>query len=155
MSIIKSEIELEELLSRISEKKLKIVFTNGCFDILHPGHIHVLEKSKSFGDILIVGLNSDSSIKNLKGASRPKVKEGDRMKIISSIKYVAHVILFEEDTPLTLIKKIKPHILVKGGDYSLNNIVGSEFVQKNGGEVKVVNLLQGYSSSSLIDKFES
>jgi len=77
------------------------------------------------------------------------------MKIISSIKYVDHVILFEEDTPLTLIKKIKPHILVKGGDYSLNNIVGSEFVQKNGGEVKVVNLLQGYSSSSLIDKFES
>ena len=95
MSIVKSEIELEELLSRISEKKLKIVFTNGCFDILHPGHIHVLEKSKSFGDILIVGLNSDSSIKNLKGASRPKVKEGDRMKIISSIKYVDHVILFE------------------------------------------------------------
>ena len=86
---------------------------------------------------------------------RPKVKEEDRMKIISSIKYVDHVILFEEDTPLTLIKKIKPHILVKGGDYSLNNIVGSEFVQKNGGEVKVVNLLQGYSSSSLIDKFES
>ena len=155
MSIVKSEIELEELLSRINEKKLKIVFTNGCFDILHPGHIHVLEKSKSFGDILIVGLNSDSSIKNLKGASRPKVKKGDRMKIISSIKYVDHVILFEEDTPLTLIKKIKPHILVKGGDYSLNNIVGSEFVQKNGGEVKVVNLLQGYSSSSLIDKFES
>ena len=155
MSIVKSEIELEELLSRISDKKLKIVFTNGCFDILHPGHIHVLEQSKSFGDILIVGLNSDSLIKNLKGSSRPKVKEGDRMKIISSIKYVDHVILFEEDTPLTIIKKIKPHILVKGGDYSLNNIVGSEFVQKNGGEVKVVNLLQGYSSSSLIDKFES
>ena len=138
-----------------SINKEKIVFTNGCFDILHPGHIHILDQAKSYGDRLIVGLNSDESIKRLKGPTRPKVSQKDRLRILSSIKFVDYAILFEEDTPLKLIKKIKPNILVKGGDYNSDDIVGSEFVKSNGGEIKIVQLLEGYSSSSLIDKFEN
>tara|TARA_Y100000813_G_C24121254_1_gene332787 strand:+ start:607 stop:1071 length:465 start_codon:yes stop_codon:yes gene_type:complete len=139
----------------VSINKEKIVFTNGCFDILHPGHIHILDQAKSYGDILIVGLNSDESIKRLKGTKRPKVSQKDRLRILSSIKFVDYAVLFEEDTPLKLIKKIKPNILVKGGDYNSDDIVGSEFVKSNGGEIKIVQLLEGYSSSSLIDKFEN
>ena len=139
----------------LSINKEKIVFTNGCFDILHPGHIHILDQAKSYADILIVGLNSDESIKRLKGPKRPKVSQKDRLRILSSIKFVDYAVLFEEDTPLKLIKKIKPNILVKGGDYNSDDIVGSEFVKSNGGEIKIVQLLEGYSSSSLIDKFEN
>ena len=139
----------------VSINKEKIVFTNGCFDILHPGHIHILDQAKSYVDILIVGLNSDESIKKLKGPKRPKVSQKDRLRILSSIKFVDYAILFEEDTPLKLIKKIKPNILVKGGDYNSDHIVGSEFVKSNGGEIKIVQLLEGYSSSSLIYKFEN
>ena len=144
-------------LGRILElfNKEKIVFTNGCFDILHPGHIHILDQAKSYGDMLIVGLNSDNSIKRLKGPSRPKVSQNDRLKILSSIKFVDYVVLFEEETPLKLIEKIKPNFLVKGGDYILEDIVGREFVENNGGQVKIVKLLEGHSSSSLIDKFEN
>ena len=144
-------------LGRILElfNKEKIVFTNGCFDILHPGHIHILDQAKSYGDMLIVGLNSDNSIKRLKGPTRPKVSQNDRLKILSSIKFVDYVVLFDEETPLKLIEKIKPNFLVKGGDYILEDIVGREFVEKNGGQVKIVKLLEGHSSSSLIDKFEN
>ena len=138
-----------------SINKEKIVFTNGCFDILHPGHIHILDQAKSYGDKLIVGLNSDESIKRLKGPKRPKVSQKDRLRILSSIKFVDYVVLFEEDTPLKLIKKIKPNFLVKGGDYNSDDIVGAEFVENNGGQVKIVKLLEGHSSSSLIDKFEN
>ena len=139
----------------VSINKEKIVFTNGCFDILHPGHIHILDQAKSYGDRLIVGLNSDESIKRLKGPTRPKVSQKDRLRILSSIKFVDYVVLFEEDTPLKLIKKIKPNFLVKGGDYNSDDIVGAEFVENNGGQVKIVKLLEGHSSSSLIDKFEN
>ena len=146
-----------DTLGRILEllNKKKIVFTNGCFDILHPGHIHILDQAKSYGDILIVGLNSDNSIKRLKGPSRPKVSQEDRLKILSSIKFVDYVVLFEEETPLKLIEKIKPNFLVKGGDYILEDIIGREFVENNGGQVKIIKLLEGHSSSSLIDKFEN
>lgn len=145
--------ELEILLIELKTKN--IVFTNGCFDILHPGHIHILEVSKSHGDILIVGVNSDDSIKKLKGQLRPKIPQGDRLKILSSLKVVDYVVMFEEDSPLKLIKQIKPNIIVKGGDYNLDNVVGGEFVKSNGGQVKIVKLLEGYSSSSLIDNFEN
>ena len=115
----------------------------------------ILEVSKSYGDILIVGVNSDDSIKKLKGPTRPKISQKDRLRILSSIKYVDYVLLFEEETPLKLIEKIKPNFLVKGGDYSLEDIVGAEFVENNGGQVEIVKLLEGHSSSSLIDKFEN
>ena len=133
-----------DTLGRILEllNNKKIVFTNGCFDILHPGHIHILDQAKSYGDILIVGLNSDNSIKRLKGPSRPKVSQEDRLKILSSIKFVDYVVIFEEETPLKLIEKIKPNVLVKGGDYILEDIVGREFVENNGGQVKIIKLLE-------------
>ena len=133
-----------------SENK-KIVFTNGCFDIIHPGHIHVLSEAKLLGDILIVGLNSDKSVKKLKGKERPLVNESDRAKILLSIKYVDYVTIFDELTPKDIIEKIKPNTLVKGGDYVVDDIVGSKFVIDSGGRVEIVKFLDGYSSSNYID----
>ena len=133
-----------------SENK-KIVFTNGCFDIIHPGHIHVLSEAKLLGDILIVGLNSDKSVKKLKGKERPLINESDRAKILLSIKYVDYVTIFDESTPKDIIEKIKPDTLVKGGDYVVDDIVGSKFVIDSGGRVEIVKFLDGYSSSNYID----
>ena len=136
-------------LGRILElfNKEKIVFTNGCFDILHPGHIHILDQAKSYGDMLIVGLNSDNSIKRLKGPSRPKVSQNDRLKILSSIKFVDYVVLFEEETPLKLIEKIKPNFLVKGGDYTVETVVGHEIAR-----VEIFPIVEGYSTTETIEK---
>jgi rfaE bifunctional protein nucleotidyltransferase chain/domain len=133
---------------------MKIVFTNGCFDILHVGHIRLLNDAKKLGDILVVGINSDFSIKKLKGKDRPINIESDRKIILESLKAVDFVFIFEEDTPLNLIKKIKPNILVKGGDYSESNIVGSDFVKNNGGEVKTLSFHYGYSSSKYINQIK-
>jgi len=142
-----------EQLYNLSSNK-KIVFTNGCFDILHVGHIRLLNDAKKLGDILVVGINSDFSIKKLKGKDRPINIESDRKIILESLKAVDFVFLFEEDTPLNLIKKIKPNILVKGGDYSESNIVGSDFVKNNGGEVKTLSFHYGYSSSKYINQIK-
>ncbi|MGA1871814.1 MAG: bifunctional D-glycero-beta-D-manno-heptose-7-phosphate kinase/D-glycero-beta-D-manno-heptose 1-phosphate adenylyltransferase HldE [bacterium] len=130
----------------------KIVFTNGCFDLLHPGHIHLLKQAKDLGDRLIVGLNSDDSIKRLKGSKRPILNENDRASILSSLSFVDLIIIFEDDTPLKLIKALKPDILVKGTDYSLNEVVGREIVESYGGEVSLINLLQGYSTTDITKK---
>ena len=142
---------LDIFFSKIRSENKKIVFTNGCFDIIHPGHIHVLSQAKLFGDILVVGLNSDKSVKNLKGKERPLVNESDRAKILLSIKYVDYVTIFDESTPKDIIKKIKPDTLVKGGDYIVDYIVGSKFVIDSGGRVEIVKFLDGYSSSNYID----
>ena len=142
---------LEESCRDIRLKNKKIVFTNGCFDILHPGHIHILSKAKSLGDILVVGLNSDLSVKNLKGDKRPLVSEDDRSRVLLSLRFVDYVIIFNELTPLKVIKKIKPDFLVKGGDYNENDIVGSDFVKASGGQVEIIKFLDGYSSSNYID----
>ena len=145
---------LSDLSSDLKLRKLDVVFTNGCFDIIHPGHIHILEKAKSYGDVLIVGLNSNRSVKNLKGKSRPINSESDRIKILCSIKHVDHVIVFDEDTPIELIELINPNFLVKGGDYNKSEIVGADLVEKNGGSVIIINLLKNYSTSFLIDRFK-
>ncbi len=145
---------LSGLVSDLKLKKLDIVFTNGCFDIIHPGHIHILQEAKSHGDILIVGLNSDRSVKNLKGKSRPINMESDRIKILSYIKHVDYVIVFNEDTPKELIELIEPNFLVKGGDYNKSEIVGADLVEKNKGSVIIIDLLGGYSTSSIIDRLE-
>ena len=145
---------LSDLVSDLKLRKLDVVFTNGCFDIIHPGHIHILDEAKSYGDVLIVGLNSNSSVKNLKGESRPINSESDRIKILCSIKHVDHVIIFDEDTPIELIELIKPNFLVKGGDYNKSEIVGADLVEKNGGSVIIIDLLGGYSTSSIIDRLE-
>lgn len=133
-------------------KRKRIVFTNGCFDIFHPGHIHVLTKAAEHGDVLIVGLNSDSSVRNLKGINRPLQGETVRSRLLASLFYVSAVILFDEETPLELIKAISPDVLVKGGDYAVENIVGADWVLQHGGKVEVVPLLEGYSTSELVNR---
>ena len=133
-------------------KDEKIVFTNGCFDLLHQGHIHSLTTAKSLGTKLIVGLNSDSSIKRLKGASRPIKSENERALMLAAYSFVDAVIFFEEDTPLKLIEAVQPNILAKGGDYTIKNIVGADFVLKNGGSVEVIPLVEGFSTTSIINR---
>ena len=130
----------------------KIVFTNGCFDIIHAGHVDYLEKAKSLGDILVVGLNSDSSISRIKGTKRPIVNQDYRKRVLEALKSVDLVVVFDEDTPLRLIKEIKPDVLVKGGDWSIENIVGADFVQSYGGEVKTIDFIYDISTSKIIEK---
>ncbi len=134
----------------------RVVFTNGCFDLLHPGHLDLLTKAKESGDRLIVGLNSDDSVKRLeKGSERPIQHEGERAVLLAALEMVDIVVLFDEDTPLRLIKSIGPDVLVKGGDYEESAIVGKDHVEKNGGRVVRVPLLPGYSSSELIERIRS
>ena len=116
-----------------------IAFTNGCFDILHIGHIHILEQSKQLGDIVIVGINSDDSVKRLKGENRPINNIGARMKMLSALSCVDYVIAFPEDTPLRLIQAVRPQVLIKGGDYTIENIIGADFVKSYGGKSKSLN----------------
>ena len=130
----------------------KIVFTNGCFDLLHPGHVDYLERAKALGDILVVGLNSDSSVRRLKGDERPINTEIDRARVLAGLWCVDFVIIFNEDTPYNLIKAIEPDVLVKGGDWPIEKIVGRDIVLARGGIVKSLNFLPGYSTTSLIDK---
>ena len=127
-----------------------VVFTNGCFDLLHKGHIHVLNRAASFGDVLVVGLNTDDGVRRLKGPSRPVQDLEERALILTSLRVVDIVVPFGEDTPFELIGRLIPHVLVKGGDYSVDSVVGSETVISNGGRVEIVSLLPGYSTSSLI-----
>ena len=151
---ILSNKNLKNTISALRQFGKKIVFTNGCFDILHPGHLKLLKEAKSFGDILIVGINSDSSVRILKGEGRPVVNQEDRLVILACLKIVDFVIIFEEETPLNLIKCISPAVLVKGGDYKLSEIVGGEHVIKNGGKVKIVKLKEGYSTSKFLKKIK-
>lgn len=132
----------------------KVVFTNGCFDILHVGHVRYLAESKSLGDFLVVGLNSDSSTKKLKGPERPIVNEMDRKEVLLALNSVNSVCIFEEETPYELIKLIKPDILVKGGDWPVEKIVGSDIVLANGGEVRSLSFFSGHSSTNLIEKIK-
>ncbi len=132
-----------------------IVFTNGCFDILHAGHIDLLEKAKQFGTKLIVGINSDESVRSIKGNPRPFVSENDRAEVLRGLKSVDEVVIFNEPTPQQVIEKIKPDVLVKGGDWEINQIIGAEFVQKNGGKVYSVPLKDGYSTSGIVERVRS
>lgn len=138
--------------SRLISKS--IAFTNGVFDILHRGHIRVLSEAANFADLLVVGINSDASVKRLKGESRPVNDESSRALIMASLVMVDAVVIFGEDTPLELIKKIEPDVLVKGGDYSIETIVGAKEVLQCGGQVKVVSLEAGYSTTGIIDRFK-
>lgn len=154
-SIPKKIYDLPSLLRQVHAWRFlgkKIVFTNGCFDILHEGHIFSLSQAASFGDILIIGANSDASVKKLKGESRPVNNEHSRSLILASLAIVDAVTIFTEDTPLELIKAIMPDILVKGGDYTVEQIAGAKEVIANGGEVKIVPLLDGFSTTGIIDK---
>lgn len=129
-----------------------IVFTNGCFDLLHRGHIEYLSRAASLGDRLIIGLNSDPSVRKLKGDTRPIFTQGDRALLLASFYWIDAIVIFDEDTPLNLIKAISPDVLVKGGDYSVEEIVGAEYVLSTGGEVKSLEFIEGYSTSDIINK---
>jgi D-beta-D-heptose 7-phosphate kinase / D-beta-D-heptose 1-phosphate adenosyltransferase len=147
---IKAVDEITSLVIDLKEREKKIVFTNGCFDLLHAGHVNYLEKAKSFGDILILGLNSDASVRKIKGEERPINTESDRAYILASIEVVDYVVIFHEDTPYELIKAIKPHTLVKGGDYLGKEVVGQDIA----GELQLVEFIEGKSSSTIISKIK-
>ena len=147
--------DLQTIVAEYKNQHKKIVFTNGCFDLLHIGHVRYLEQAKSRGDILIVGINTDSSVKKLKGPTRPIQNENDRAEILASLKSVNHTVLFDEDTPIELIKLIKPDILVKGGDWAIEQIVGWDFVQSYGGKVESLQFVDGRSTTQIIAKSKS
>lgn len=133
----------------------KIVFTNGCFDIVHLGHIDYLEKAQALGDKLVLGLNTDASVQRLKGETRPVVNEYARARMMSAMSFIDAVTLFDEETPKELIETLCPNILVKGDDYTVENIVGADFVMAHGGEVKTISLVKGYSTSAIIQKIKN
>lgn len=151
-SKILSEDNLNDLINEWREKNQKIVFTNGCFDLLHLGHIDYLAKAKDLGDKLIIGVNTDNSVRRLKGIYRPLQDENSRLHILAALEFVDAVILFNEDTPYELIKKIQPDVLVKGADYKIEDIVGYDIVTSRGGEVKTIEYLEGYSTTSIEQK---
>ena len=151
MNNILSKASMKFLREKFKEEKKKVVFTNGVFDIIHSGHIDYLVKAKALGDILIVGLNSDSSVRKIKGEKRPIVSQTDRAFVLSNLKPVDYVVLFEEDTPLEIIKALVPDVLVKGADWSLDKIIGSDVVLNKGGEVKNISFVNDQSTSGIID----
>ena len=145
-------MDLEKFID--TNKNKKVVFTNGCFDILHRGHVAYMNEAKAQGDVLIVGLNSDASVKRLKGSERPINNEQDRKFMLESLKCVDRVEIFEEDTPLNVITQITPNVLVKGGDWSADQIVGSGHVMDNGGDVMSLNFVNGYSTTKIIESIK-
>ncbi len=147
----------EGLKSKIAYWKFKgvrVVFTNGCFDIIHLGHVDYLSKAKDLGDILIIGLNTDSSVSRIKGPTRPVNNETARANILASFNFVDAIVLFDEETPYELINKVKPDILVKGSDYNPEDIVGNDIVKKSGGKIETIDFLEGYSTSLVIEKLK-
>ncbi len=150
--IYRLDKELESLISALRSGGGKIVFTNGVFDIIHRGHVEYLIDAKSHGDVLIVGVNSDLSVKRIKGSNRPVNNENDRAFVLLNLKPVDYVVIFEEDTPYNLIKAIQPNVLVKGGDWKVNDIVGSDIVLDKGGQVFSLKFIDNYSTTAIIKK---
>ena len=150
MSSIKTLKEMKEIRQQLKDQNKKVVFTNGCFDLIHAGHVDYLSKAKALGDVMIVGLNSDASVLRIKGSKRPILNETERSFIISNLKPVGYVVLFDEDTPKLLIEELLPDILVKGADWEIENIVGKDVVVANGGEVKTIDFVNDQSTSKII-----
>lgn len=144
--------DIQKLSENLKNQGKKIVFTNGCFDILHVGHVRYLKESSKYGDVMIVGLNSDLSVKRLKGDSRPLNKELDRAEVLSALGFVDYVVIFEEDTPEELLNEIKPNIYTKGADYTLETLPEAKTVLKNGGKVEFITLVEGKSTTNIIKK---
>ena len=155
MTNIKQLGELKIIRQQLKAEGKTVVFTNGVFDMIHAGHIDYLNKAKSFGDVLMLGLNSDESVKLIKGEKRPILKEVERAFIVSNLKPVDYVVIFEEDTPATVIEKLIPDVLVKGADWSLDNIVGREVVEAHGGIVKSIEFVNDQSTSKIIESIVS
>lgn len=153
--IIAKTITLDQALKMLTpgvRRENKIVFTNGCFDLLHRGHIYYLSRARERGDLLVVGLNSDSSVTKLKGPGRPVNNTEARAEVLGALAFVDYIIVFGEETPLDLITRLEPHILVKGGEYIVEDIVGYKEVTSRGGKVETIPMMEGYSSSSIIDR---
>ena len=151
---IQSRRALREIVHRYQKAGKRVVFTNGCFDLLHVGHVTYLEKAKSLGDILVVGLNSDASVRRIKGPERPLTPEKDRLRVLSALEAVDYVTLFSEETPLNLIREIQPHLLVKGADWKGGEIVGAREVESWGGRVKRIPFVPGRSTTALLRKIQ-
>ena len=158
LEVIQSKIidinELDPLLTYWNLKNQKIVFTNGCFDILHRGHVEYLAQAASQGDVLVVGLNTDNSVRRIKGESRPVQDEYARAVLMASLSFVSAVVLFDEDTPYNLIKRVQPDVLVKGSDYKVEDIVGYDIVKAKRGKVVTIDFIDGYSTTSIIEKLK-
>lgn len=150
--IILNREKLLNIIKKLKKLKKKIVFTNGCFDLIHAGHIKFLSAAKRLGDMLILGLNSDSSIKRLKGSNRPIVSQKERLEIMSALSFVDVVTVFYEDNPFNIIKDIKPDVLVKGGDWPIDKIIGADIVKSYGGIVKNIKYIKGLSTTNIIKK---
>jgi len=143
---------LKKTISRLKKAGKKVVFTNGCFDLLHYGHVKYLQDARRKGDVLVVAVNSDSSVRKIKGEKRPIVNEKDRLGIIAALQSVDYAVLFKEKTPIKVIKLLKPDILVKGADWDKNNIVGADYVAGTGGRVSTIKLIKGRSTTNLMEK---
>jgi rfaE bifunctional protein nucleotidyltransferase chain/domain len=143
--------DLKLIRLKLKEQSKKVVFTNGCFDLIHAGHVDYLAKARALGDILIVGINTDESVRRIKGNRRPILKQDERAYILSNLKPVDHVIFFNDDTPERLITELLPDILVKGEDWDLEKIVGKDIVEKNGGEVKTIEFVNNQSTTRIIE----
>lgn len=154
-SKIRSRTEASELTRQWRADGLSVVFTNGCFDILHLGHVDYLERAKRLGAKLVVALNTDQSVQRLKGPERPVVNESSRARVMAALQFVDLVVLFDEETPLELIEALKPDILVKGGDYTVETIVGADFVIARGGKVVPLPLVDGYSTTTFVNKIKT
>lgn len=152
---IKDRSTIKEIVKKAKAEGKKVVFTNGCFDILHQGHIRFLAEAKKFGDCLIVGLNSDSSVRINKGKQRPLMPEGARAELLAALCFVDAVVIFNEKDPLKIIKYLEPQVLVKGADWAENDIIGADLVKKIGGEVKRISLVPGISTSDIISKIKN
>ena len=156
LEILHSKIlDKERLLVKLTdwkEENKKIVFTNGCFDLIHLGHIELIARSADLGDILIIGVNTDNSIKRLKGKNRPIVEEISRAKQLAALEFVDAVVFFDQETPIDLIKVINPNVITKGGDYNTDQVIGNDIVTQNNGEVVIIPLTQGYSTTSILEK---
>ncbi|MFC2151518.1 D-glycero-beta-D-manno-heptose 1-phosphate adenylyltransferase [Bacteroidota bacterium] len=158
LDVIQSKIvdinNIEPLLTYWNLKNQKIVFTNGCFDILHRGHVEYLAQAANHGDVLVIGLNTDNSVKRIKGDSRPIQDEYARAILLASLSFVSAIILFDEDTPYDLIKRVQPDVLIKGSDYKTQDIVGQDIVTAKGGRVVTIDFIEGYSTTTIIEKLK-
>jgi rfaE bifunctional protein nucleotidyltransferase chain/domain len=148
----KSLDELQAITEKAKREGKTVVFTNGCFDLLHPGHVHLLRQAKTLGDILIVAVNTDRSVKEIKGPNRPILPESGRGALLTAMEMVDYLIFFDEADPTRLIAALKPNVLVKGGDWGRDQVVGSEIVEKNGGRVELIPYLKGYSTTEIIER---
>jgi len=146
LEIIKSEIQA------LQQQGKKAVFTNGCFDILHAGHVNIFQQARNMGDVLVVAVNSDLSIKKIKGEKRPVVPQAQRMQVLAALEAIDYVVIFEDENPLQIIKELQPDILVKGGDWPIETIIGREIVEKKGGKILSIPLMEGISTTNIIEE---